>query len=127
MLNIIDAEVMIGDGGFTPQSAVARAKTRSLYQAVKELMVSFIKYVERKVKRKVKSRKEYLGEERTRKKEKKTGENFSWLACPSAGAYAFHCRLRVRAFPTPSAAISNSLLPGFMKRGPIPVSSGGLR
>ena len=107
MLNIIDAEVMIGDGGFTPQSAVARAKTRSLYQAVKELMVSFIKYVERKVKRKVKSRKEYLGEERTRKKEKKQEKTFHGLRVPplvhtrsTAASECGHFPHQVLLFPT---------------------------
>lgn len=127
MLNTIDAEAMTGDEGFTQQNGVTQVKTRSLYQAVKEFLVSSIVCRKQKFLRKVKNRKGDLGEERTRKKEKQTGENLSCLACPSAGAYAYHCRLRVRAFPTPSAAISNSLLPGFMKRGPIPVSSGGLR
>ena len=83
-------------------------------------MVTSIEYVERKVLRKVKNRKGDLGEERTRKKEKQTRERFSCLACPSVGAYAYHCGLRMRAFPTPSVAIPSSLLSGFMKIGPYP-------
>ena len=100
MLKIIDVEVMIGGEGFTQRSRAAHVKTRSPYQAVEGFMNSSIEYVERKVLMKVKNKKEDRGGEGTGRKEKRTGGNFSWFACPSAGAYARHYGPRVRLFPT---------------------------
>ena len=57
-MKIIDAEVMIGDKGFKQQRRAAQARTRSLNEAVKGFMISYIEYVERKVLRKVLNRKE---------------------------------------------------------------------
>ena len=91
MLKIIDVEVMIGGEGFTRRSGAAHVKTRSSYQVVEEFMNYSIEYVERKVLMKVKNRKEGRGGgDGTGRKEKRMGENFSWFACPSAGAYAHH-------------------------------------
>jgi len=65
---------------------------------MKESIISSIEYVERKVRGKLK--KEDQGEERPRRRVKQIGENFSWLACPSARRYAHQCGLgKVGHFP----------------------------
>lgn len=58
-------------------------KTRSLYEGMKKFLIDCVEYVERKVKRKVKNRKEDLGEKRTGRKEKQIGEKFHGLCVPS--------------------------------------------
>lgn len=65
--------------------------------------------MEERVKGEGKGIKEGKGEERIGRKKNKIGEKQSRLACPSAGAYAYHYILGVRAFPTPSTTISNNL------------------
>jgi len=65
--------------------------------------------VEEKIKGEEERMKESEGEERIGRKKNKTGEKQSRLTCPSAGAYAYHYSLGVRAFLIPSAAISNNL------------------
>ena len=79
---------------------------------IKEFMISSTRRVGRKGRWRT-GRKTKAREGREGRKEKQTEERFSWLAYPSAGAEANHCGLRVWAFLTPSADISNSRLIGW--------------
>lgn len=76
---------------------------------MKGFKIASIKYVEERVKGEGKRMKEDKGEERIGREKNKIGEKQSRLACPSAGAYAYHYILGAQAFPTPSTTVSNNL------------------
>lgn len=66
MLTIIDRAEMISWVGFMQRNEATQGKTLSLH-SVREELISYIKYIERKVKKKSKNKIKDQGEERARR------------------------------------------------------------
>jgi len=82
-------------------------------------MIGCDKSTERKDLRKVVNKKKEAKRGKTGRKEKQGCKNLSQLARHLANAYAYHCGLRVRASPTPSAGIKLLFPTRLLERPPI--------
>jgi len=104
-LEVIDAEVMIGDEGFYADGL--SGSSRYMEFALSSERVHDFQHAESKGK--PRTRMNNWPEGNTSRREKQPEENLSQPQHPPNCTYTYHCSPRMRAFPPPSAAITKIL------------------